>query len=94
MNLDAFPIDIIAGAEVSIHTFGAIGVGIVALLLFLICNEHLFSIPILFFAYIAAIHNGWLASGWRGVLILQNCLLAFWHMLNCFSEISTTFVSS
>ena len=52
------PIDIVVGAEVSIHIFGAIGVGMVALLVFLICSEHLFSILALFFVYIAAIHNG------------------------------------
>ena len=57
------PIDTIVGAEVSIHTFGAIGVGMVAILVFLICSEHLFSIPTLFFAYIVVIHNGGLASG-------------------------------
>ena len=78
MNLGAssgqiivIPVDIIACAEVSIHTFGAISVGMVALLMSLICSEHLFSIPTLFFAYIAVIHDDGLASGQRGVLILQ-----------------------
>ena len=36
------PINTVVSAEVSIHTFGFIGVGIVALLVFLICSEHLF----------------------------------------------------
>ena len=52
-----------AGAEVSIHTFGAIGVGMAALLVFLMCSEHLFSIPAMLFMYIAVIHDGGLASG-------------------------------
>ena len=70
MNLGAssgqiiiIPVDTTGDVEVSIHTLGAISVGMVALLLFLICNEHLFSIPALFFAYIAVIHDGGLAGG-------------------------------
>ena len=70
MNLGAssgqiiiIPINTIVGAEVSSHTFGAIGVGMVPLLMSLICSEHLFSIPTLFFVYIASIHDGGLASG-------------------------------
>ena len=57
------PVNATVGAEVSIHTLGAIGVGMVTLLVFLICSEHLFSIPALFFVYIAVIHDGGLASG-------------------------------
>ena len=102
MNLGAslgqiiiIPANTIVSAKISIHTFWAIGVGMVALLVFLICNEHLFSIPTLFFVHIIFdTHDGGLASGWRGALILQNCLLAFWHVLNWSSEISTAFVSS
>ena len=70
MNLGAssgqiiiIPVDTIVGAEVIIHTFGAISVGIAALLVFLICSEHLFSIPTLSFVYIAAMHDGGLANG-------------------------------
>ena len=69
MNLGAssghiiiIPVNTTVGAEVSIHTFGAIGVGMVALLGFLICSEHLFSISALFFVYIAVIHDGGLAK--------------------------------
>ena len=69
MNLGAFsgqmsiiPVDTTVGAEVSIHTFGAIGLGMLTLLVFLICSEHLFSMPALFFAYNAAIHVGGFAS--------------------------------
>ena len=70
MNLGASPGQIInipgdttVGADVSIHTLGAIGVGMDTLLVFLICREHLFSIPALFFAYIPVIHEDGLASG-------------------------------
>ena len=69
MNLGAssgqiiiIPGDTSVGAEVSIYTFGAIGVGMVALRVFLINSEHLFSIPALFFVYIAMIPDGGLAS--------------------------------
>ena len=51
------------GAEVSIHTLGAISVRMVTLVVFLICSKHLFSIGALFFTYIAAIHDSGLASG-------------------------------
>ena len=70
MNLGAtsgqiiiIPVDTTVGAEVSIQTFGAIGVVMVELLMFLISSEHLFSIPALFFVYTGAIHDGGLASG-------------------------------
>ena len=56
------PVDTTVGAEVSIHIFGAIGVAMVALLVLLICCKHLLSIPALFFAYIAVIQDGGLAS--------------------------------
>ena len=36
------PVDTAVGVEVSIHTFGAVGVGMVTLLAFLICGEHFF----------------------------------------------------
>ena len=70
MNLGAtsgqiivIPGDTPVGADISIHTFGAICVGMLTLLVFLIGSEHLFSISTLFFAYIAVIHDGGLASG-------------------------------
>ena len=62
-QMSIISVNITVGAEVSIHTFGVIGVGILTLLAFLIYSEHLFSIPALFFAYIAAIHDGGFASG-------------------------------
>ena len=57
------PGDITVVADVSIHALVAIGVKMVTLLVFLICSEHLFPIPALFFVYIAVIHDGGLASG-------------------------------
>ena len=57
------PVNTTVGAEASIHTLGAIGMGMMALLVFTICSEHLLSIPALFFACIAAIHDGGMASG-------------------------------
>ena len=40
-----------AGEKVIIHTFGAMDVGMLMLLAFLICREHLFWILSLFLAY-------------------------------------------
>ena len=60
-QMNIIPGDTTVGAEVSIHTFGAISVGMPTLLAFPICSEHLFSI--LAFAYIAAIYDGGFASG-------------------------------
>ena len=57
------PVDTAVGAEVSIHTFGANDVGMLTLLAFLICSEHLFSIPVLSFVYKAAICVGGFAGG-------------------------------
>ena len=88
------PVNTTVGAEVSIHMFGNIGVGMLTLWAFLICSEHHFSIPALFFAYIAVIHNVGFTIGGRGALILQNCPLAFWYVLNCCSKIPTAFVYS
>ena len=62
-QMSIIPVDAGVGAEVSIHMFGAICMGMLTLLAFLICNEHPFSIPALFFTYITAIHGGGFASG-------------------------------
>ena len=35
-----------------------------------------------------------LASGWKGVVMLQNCPLASWHAWNYVVESSTTMVAS
>ena len=68
--------------EVIIQTFGAMDVGMLTLLAFLICREHLLWILPLSLAYIADTHVGGLASGRSYVFNMQNCLLAFWHDLN------------
>ena len=57
-QMSAIPVDIAIGAEVSIHTFGTISVGMLTLLIFLICSEHLFSMPALLYVYNVAIHIG------------------------------------
>ena len=62
-QINIIPVDAAVGVEVRIHTFGAIDVGILTILAFLICSEHHFSNPTLFFAYIAVIHDGGLVSG-------------------------------
>ena len=80
--------------EVIIQTVGAMDVGMLMLLAFLICREHLFWILSLSLAYRADTHVGGLASGRSCVFNRQNCLLAFWHVLNLSSDISTVLVSS
>ena len=62
-QISIVPVDTAASAEVNIHIFGAIGVGMLTPLAFLICSEHLVSIPALFCADIAATHDGGLARG-------------------------------
>ena len=62
-QMSVIPIDTAEGTEVSIHTFGAIDVGILTLSVFLICSEHLVSIPALFFVYISVVHDGGLVRG-------------------------------
>ena len=61
-QMSIIPVDTAVGVEVSIHTFGAIGEGMLKLLVFLICSEHPFIMPALFFVYNAAIHVGGFAS--------------------------------
>ena len=62
-QMSIIPVNSTVGAEVSIYTFGAIGVGMLTLLMFLICSEHLFSIPVLFLVYIAVMLDGGFVSG-------------------------------
>ena len=66
-----------AGEEVIIHTFGAMDAGLLTLLAFLTCREHLFFILSLSLAYRDDTHVGGLASGRGGVFNIQNCPLAF-----------------
>ena len=61
-QMSIIPVDTAVGAEVSIHIFGATGERMLTILPFLICSEHLFSIPALSFVYIVTIHDGGFAS--------------------------------
>ena len=81
-QISVIPGDTAAVSEVIIQTFGAIDVGMLMLLVFLICSEHLFWMLALSLAYKADTQVGGLASGRSGVFKLQNCPLAFWHVLN------------
>ena len=64
------------GAVVKIQTFGASCEGILTSELFLICNEHLLEILAVFLVYKAVMQDGWFASVWNGVGMLQNCPFA------------------
>ena len=68
--------------EVIMQTLGAIDVGMLTLLAFLICSKHLFLMLVLSLACKADIQVVGLASGRRGVFKVQNCPLVFWHVLN------------
>ena len=61
---------------VSIQTSGAIWVGKLVVLVLHICKEHLEAMPVLLLVYRAAMQDGGLASGWKGMVMLQNCPLA------------------
>ena len=93
-QMSIIPDDTAGGGEVFTQAFGAIDVGMLTLLAFLICSEHLFLMLALSFAYKADTHIGRFVSGRRGVFELQNCLLACWYVLNWSSEISPALVSS
>ena len=60
------------GVVVRIQTSGAIWVGNFVSNAFCICSEHFVEISAVLFAYRAAIHDGGFASGWKGVVMLQN----------------------
>ena len=87
------PDDTTVGGEVNIQTFGVIVVGMLTILAFPICSEHLFLMLDLSLVYKAVIHIGGFVRGRRGVFKLQNCPLACWHVLNWSSEISTALIS-
>ena len=63
-------------AIVKIQTFGASCGGRVTSELFVICNEHLVEILVVFLAYKAVKQDGGFTSGWNGVGMLQNCPFA------------------
>ena len=81
-QMSVIPDGTAAVGEVIIQTLGAIDVGMLTLLHFLICSEHLFLMLALSLAYKADIPVGGLVTGRVGVFKLQNCPLAFWHVLN------------
>ena len=81
-QMSVIPDGTAAVGEVIIQTLGTIDVGMLPLLSFLICSEHLFWIITLSLVYKADIQVGGLPGGRRGVFKLQNCPLAFWHVLN------------
>ena len=60
------PVVTVEGAEVSIHTFGAIDKGMLMLLVFLTCNEHLVEMLAVFLAYKVVMQDERLASSCRG----------------------------
>ena len=93
-QMSVIPEGTAVGGEVIIQTFGAMDISMQMLLAFLICREHLLWILSLSLAYRADIRAGGLASGRGGMFNMQNCLLAFWHVLNWSSDISTVLVSS
>ena len=93
-QMSVIPDGTAAVGEVITQTVGAIDVGMFTLLAFLICSEHPLWILALSMAYKAVIHVGGFTNGKRSVFKLQNCPLAFWHVLNSSSGISTTLVLS
>ena len=70
-------VDTLAGTEANIQTFGVIAVGMLTLLAFLICSEHLFLMLALSLVCKGDIHVGGFVSDRRGVFKLQSCQLAF-----------------
>ena len=60
---------------VSIQASGTIWVGKLVVVVLHICKEHLEVIPVLLFAYRAAMQVGGLASGRKAVEMQQNCPL-------------------
>ena len=79
---------------VSIQTSGVIWVGRTVVVILHNYKEHLDAMPALLLVYMAVMHVGGLASGWKGVEIWQNCPLACWHIWNCVVESSTPIVAS
>ena len=67
--------------EVIIQTGGAMDVGMLMLLAFLICRKHLFRILSLSLTYRADTQVGGLPSGRSGVLNMQNYLLACYELI-------------
>ena len=68
--------------EVIIQTVGAMDVGMLTLLAFLICREHPFWMLSLSFAYRVDTQVVGLVSGRSDMFDMQNCPLAFWDVWN------------
>ena len=64
------------------QTLGVIVVDVLTLLDFLICSEHFLLMLALSLVYKAYIQVGGFVSSRWAVFKLQNCPLAFWHVLN------------
>ena len=75
-QMSVIPDDTATGGGVIIQTFGVIVVGMLTLLAFPFCSEHLFLMLTLSLVYKAVIHAGGFISGRRGVFKLQNCPVA------------------
>ena len=82
VQMSVIPDGTAAGGDVITLTLGVTDVGMLTLLAILICSEHLLLMLALSLAFKADIQVGGFASSKRGVFKLQNCLLAFWHVLN------------
>ena len=81
-QMSVIPDGTAVAGEVIIQILGMIDDGMLTLMAFLIFSEHLFLMLALSLVYKADIQVGGLVSGRRGVFRMQNCLLAFWHVLN------------
>ena len=73
-QMSIIPDDTAAGGDVITQTLEATDVGMLTLLAFLICSEHLFLMLALSLPYKADIQVGGFVSSRRGVFKLQNCL--------------------
>ena len=93
-HMRVIAVDAAEGDVVNIQTFGASWEGILTSEEFLICKEHLAKLLAVFLAYKAVIQDGGFASSWNCVGMVQNCLFASWHILNCCGKISTAMASS
>ena len=74
---------VLAGMEeavVKIHTFGVVWDGMLMSEVFLICNEDLEVMFAKFLVYKAEDQVGVLASGWKGVRMVQNYPFAAWQI--------------
>ena len=81
------------GGVVRIQTSGAIWVGKFVSDIFHICSEHFEEISAVLFAYRAGIPYSGFASGWKGMVMLQNWPYASWQTWYWLVESSTAMVA-